>query len=395
MNEHELRDLLHQAVPEAPHLDAAAIAARGRTRQRRQLVASGTAVAGVLAVVIGGTTLFGSRPQAPGPDRPGRMATQAAEPAPPGTRLVGIGHAAIAVPEDWATNALRCGTPTRPTVVVDVSAIESCAWTAPKVHDRVWVTRSNRLALAPKVEFEIDGVPAQKSVTSCLPGRRPVCSNGVYIPSEHASFTIASATSAQVEEIISWIRIVPDQVAVPGFSRINDTKQDDDAGAHYREALEAAGLEVEVRTKPVPGSKAGYVLETDPAPGTMLAPGEVVTMTEIAEPSGPAEEVSVEVNSVGPGDSMDYKGRSDAQLRAGTTIRLELGSTIWVYGHGKRISTLAGEVAGDALTLDDWKEGPNYGRSWKAIRRGTSTLTVSITAGGERVVIGRVAVIVR
>ena len=75
------------------------------------------------------------------------------------------------------------------------------------------------------------------------------------------------------------------------------------------------------------------------------------------------------VNSVGPGDSMDYRGLDDAQVRAGAAIRIGLGSTIWVHGYGRRIGTLAGYVSGPALSLDDWKEGPSYGRSWKAVAR--------------------------
>ena len=36
------------------------------------------------------------------------------------SRLVGLGHAAIAVPDDWGTDATRCGVPMRDTVVIDV-----------------------------------------------------------------------------------------------------------------------------------------------------------------------------------------------------------------------------------------------------------------------------------
>lgn len=126
----------------------------------------------------------------------------------------------------------------------------------------------------------------------------------------------------------------------------------------------------------------------------MVEPGDVISMTEIAEPRGPADEVHVEVNSVGPGDSMDYRGLSDEQIRAGAKIRIDLGATIWIFGHGNRIRTLAGEVTGSALTLDDWEEGPSYGRSWKAVERGTSTLTISITVNGKPVTLGTVTVIV-
>jgi len=99
-----------------------------------------------------------------------------------------------------------------------------------------------------------------------------------------------------------------------------------------------AGLQAEVLTERRPGSKPGFVLGVNPGPGTVLEPGDVVTMTETAEPRGPADEVHVEINSIGPGDSMDYLGLNDRQIRAGATIRIDLGATIWVYGDGKPVT---------------------------------------------------------
>lgn len=366
-------------------------------RRRRAISRAAMAAAGVVAVVLG-TTLIGALDTHPrrGPVDP-PAATRAADPVPAGKRLVGIGHSAIAVPEDWATNALRCGTATEPTVVVDVTVVEACAWLSPRAFDNVWVEQGvNRNLFRPVEDFEIDGVAAQRDHTTCrrYGERGSECSSTVFVPSANASYRAQAATRQGVEQILSWILMVRDRVAVPGLGQANMNHQDDDAGEHYRSQLEAAGLRVEVATELRPGFKPGYVLAVTPRPGTMVQPGDVIHMTEIAEPRGPADEVHVEVNSVGPGDSMDYRGLSDEQIRAGAHLRIDLGATIWIHGHGERIDTLAGEVSGAALTLDDWKQGPNYGRSWKAAERGTSTLTITITANGGPVTLGTVTVTV-
>ena len=400
MTDHDLANLLERSaerIPIGTPPVSEMLVRADRLRRRRSTTRAVVAAAAVVAV-IGGTALVAAQGSDPsGGSLDGPADTQPAEPVPAGTRLVGIGHSAIAVPEDWATNALRCGTATEPTVVVDVTAIDMCQWLSPEVFDNVWVEQGvNRNMFNPIEGFEVDGVAAQRDETTCTAygDRVRQCSGTVFVPSANASYRAQAATKQRVEEILSWIHIVPNRVAVPGFGPANMDHQDDDAGEHYRAELQAAGLQVEVITEPRPGFKPGYVLGVSPGPGTMVERGDVVSMTEIAEPRGPADEVHVEVNSVGPGDSMDYRGLSDEQIRAGAEIRIDLGATIWIHGHGKRIGTLGGEVTGSALTLDDWKEGPNYGRSWKAVERGTSTLTISITTNGTPITLGTVTVIV-
>ncbi|MFT3872253.1 MAG: hypothetical protein QM714_06335 [Nocardioides sp.] len=115
MTDHDLADLLERSAeripigtPPLPEMVAGADHLRRRRRARRAAVSSAA-----VAVVIAGTALVSThiaRPSLNKVDKP--VATQSATPIPAGTRLVGIGHPAIAVPEDWATNALRCGTAT-------------------------------------------------------------------------------------------------------------------------------------------------------------------------------------------------------------------------------------------------------------------------------------------
>ena len=56
-----------------------------------------------------------------------RKDAETADPAPAtDTRLLGLNHAAVEVPDSWATNESSCGTPMVDTVVVDVAASPLC-----------------------------------------------------------------------------------------------------------------------------------------------------------------------------------------------------------------------------------------------------------------------------
>ncbi|MBB6629392.1 PASTA domain-containing protein [Nocardioides sp. KIGAM211] len=401
MSDHELADLLERSadrvsVSQPPLADIRNAACR--TRRRRAALGGVVAVAAV-AAVIGGAALAPSRSTDPGQRDPRPPAAAGnGDPAPPGTRLVGIGRTAIAVPEDWGTNQVQCGAATRPTVVIDMPVRPACGLSSPRLFDSVWIEPGvNRSLFVPVEDVEIDGVTARRDEVSCDAtgvGRGRLCTGTVYLPSEDASYQAQATSAPRVREILSWIRVLANGVAVPGFAGFDLDHQDADAGAHYRAALEDAGLRVEVTTEPRPGAKAGYVLDVEPAPGTVLAPGDVVRMTEVADPRGPADEVSIEVNSLGPGDNMDYRGRTDQQIRAGTTLRVDLGATVWVFGQGSRIGTLTGTLAGSSLVPDD-APGPNRGRIWRAMARGTTTLLISIVADGQPVRLGSVTVVVR
>jgi hypothetical protein len=126
----------------------------------------------------------------------------------------------------------------------------------------------------------------------------------------------------------------------------------------------------------------------------MVRAGTVVTVTVVAEPRGPADEVDVGINSVHWPEEV-YHALTDAQIRAGATIRLEVGDHIWAYARGKRASTLAGELHGTSLAINDCKKCPNYPHSWIAVSRGETRITLTITADSKPVVLGTVTVLVR
>jgi PASTA domain len=374
-------------------------AAGAGVKIRRRRVVITLASAALVVTVIGGTvlasTLRGAADPGPPAGSPSPIVT------PPGTRLVGAGHAAIAVPEEWGTNKALCGVPQQDTVVLDMAAIEACLPRRPRGVESVEIwTGPPPFYYHGDETTVIDGVPAERQKTICSPGGRPVCAGIIYLRSLGVMFMADRSTSrAEVDRILGWIRIVPDRVGVPGFDKINVDAQITDlqggARATYVDALTRAGLTAQIHTRTVHGSPAGYILAVSPVPGTMVRPGTVVTVTVVAEPRGPADEVDLGINSVHYDPKEVYRDLDDSQIRASATIKLYVGDYIWAYARGKRARTLAGELDGASLAINDCKKCPNFPHSWIAVSRGKTKITLTITADGEPVVLGTVTVLVR
>jgi hypothetical protein len=318
--------------------------------------------------------------------------------APTGYRFVGLRHAAIAVPTDWGTNATQCGTPMKNTVIIDVFAVRDCA-IAPKPEVDSVELRTGAAASDFRADrtFTIDGVAAEQSRTTCSDSsgaRRAHCSGAVRIPSVQADFLAESwADAATVDTILSRIRILPDRVAVPGFRTLAG-EQGARSGQLYQDQLRAAGLAVRVRTRHIPALDGGHVLDVSPAPGTVLRPGDVVETTISATPRGPADEINVEMNSE-DADNHHFHTLTDEQIHRGATITVPVGGRVWAYAFGHRHTTLAAQLQGTSLSPSTWKLDPNKGHSWTATKRGTTRITLTITANGHRVTLGVVRVVVR
>ena len=399
MNEQRLSSLLRRAgdrVPVGTPPVQQMIGEAGRRRRRRSLIAilgSAAAVAAVLgSVALLAPPHLGSDPQPPEPSRAVSPSTSSEAVTPPGTRLVGLGHAAIAVPADWATNAIHCGEePTKNTVVIDVVALKACAAPRPKGVESVILSHGTRFDFHADRSIKIDGVPAERQDATCRDGFGgvTVCAGTVHIPSLQATFRAESSTSAaEVDRILEWIRIVRTESAVPGFQASNRRN----AHEKYAEALQEVGLVARVKTKKVPAMPAGYILDVSPTPGTMAKPGEEVVVTAVAEPEGPADEIRI--GMAARDDRRDEFGAlTDEQIRSGGTIEVGVGDHIWVYAQGKRTGTLAGTLDGTSLAVDPWR-GPNYPHAWKAVAPGHTKVTLTITADGQRIVLGTVTIVV-
>lgn len=283
MIESRLTELLErtgeQTTVGPPPIDAMRTGAARRRRRRTVAWSAASAVAVVAA--IAGTTLLAT--QGSGDPMP-PIASAGPVPAPAGMRLVGYGHAAIAVPTEWGTNVMKCGTPQKDTVVIDVGLVTSCLPPRPAGVDSVELGRGE-----PHPDFhadrsvKIDGVPAQRQRTSCTEGstygQAPACSGTVVIPSLDVWFRAESTTNAaEVDRLLARIVVVPDLVGVPGYRTI-DRSGHQPLAADYAELLKEAGLKAEFLTRKSPSYPAGMIFSGSPAPGTMVAPGTPVTIT--------------------------------------------------------------------------------------------------------------------
>jgi len=273
----DLNDLLERAAAQTPvgppPLDALYA---GATRSRRRRTAGLTA-ATVVAVgaVIAGSNLLTSH----GPTTPVTSPSPAL--VPPGTRLVGFGHAAIAIPAAWPTNKSSCGTPQQDTVLIDdPSAAHLCASMRPNGVESVQLAGWQAIDFRADETVVIDGVRAQRQHTSCTESQRnQVCRGAVGIPSLRVWFYAESSTSAEeVDRILDGIQILQERSGVPSYlslSRgpLNPIVKD------YIPLLTAAGLKSQLRPVKSPSYPSGTILGVSPAVGTLLPVGAAVTVT--------------------------------------------------------------------------------------------------------------------
>jgi hypothetical protein len=280
MIETKLTDLLDRRADQTSVGPPPLVALRaGATRRRRRRAAGLSAVAAAaVATVVGGATLLASH----GPTAP----VTSPAPVPFATRLVGFGHAAIAVPKAWGTNVSNCGTPMADTVLVDdPSAFHFCMGLRPSGVESVQLGYGRVQAGFHSDEtFEIDGVRAERQGTTCstysyFRSNTTICVGTVFIPSLQVWFRAESSTSAdEVARILDRIAIVTDQSGVPGYRTVGGTAQGPLA-AKYAPLLEKAGLKARYVMKKSPNYPAGLVFGVSPAPGTMLKAGATVTVT--------------------------------------------------------------------------------------------------------------------
>jgi PASTA domain len=279
MIETKLTDLLEHTADQTPvgppPLDALRAGAVRRRRRR-------TAGLAAVAVVAVGAVIVGSNLLTP-PTRTGPVTSPTPAPPPPAMRLVGFGHAVIAIPADWPTNKSSCGTPQQDTVQIDdPAAANLCMINRPVGVDSVQLTGA-----PPSLDYHadetivIDGVQAQRQRTSCLDGWQGtrVCMGAVGIPSLKVWFYAESSTSAEeVDRILDRIQILRDRSGVPSYSSLGGPPTGPLA-RNYAPLLAAAGLTVQYKQVKSPSYPHGTILGVSPAVGTMLSVGSTVTVT--------------------------------------------------------------------------------------------------------------------
>jgi hypothetical protein len=288
MIESKLTELLERAGDQTdvgpPPIDA--MYARVARVRRRRTVALSLAASVAVVAAAGGTALL-VRPGTSSEDTPPPVASTSPGVVPAEMRLVGVGHAAIAVPKGWATNKEHCGTPQADTVIYDLGAVFLCLMPRPSGVESVELASGKPAIFDFHADetFEIDGVPAERQRTSCT--TRPldhveVCSGTVFIPSLDASFRAQSSTSAdEVDRLLERITIVSDRVGVPAFRSIGEDGQGPTA-EKYTAALSKLGLKPKIQTIKSPSYDPGQLIAVSPIPGTMVPLGATVTLTVVA-----------------------------------------------------------------------------------------------------------------
>lgn len=263
------------------------IAAGARKRRRRSLAAV-AGVAAVIVAIIGTAAIVTGQDNDPNGTDP--SVRQPVHPIPPDSRLVGVGHAAIAVPQGWATNKTGCGTPLADTVIINVTGVPACLIPRPPgvsdVDISVRETRPNYPSFTHANQIDIDGADARRTPVDCIsgtggfagPGKppRPVCTQAIWVPTESALFVATTPHAASTERLLDTVHIVAGRVAVPQSNLIGDPPG---VRARFVRSAERLGLVVETTTKKASGFSHGSILGVSPPTGTIVRVGSTIHLT--------------------------------------------------------------------------------------------------------------------
>ncbi len=289
MNEHDLIDALDERVTDVPvgaaPIDTMTRAARGARRRRG--LGAGLAAAVVVAGIALGTAALVSGEGSGGDSVDVASDAPAWQSPPAGMRYVGLGHAAIAVPADWPDNATSCGTPARSTVIIDVGVTCLALFPYPADTDSVEVRPAYEGEdFSTWTPVESGGVEALRVDDDPMPGLdggAAVSGASLYLPDEGVVFRAQSSISPDnVSSLLEGVAVFEDAVAVPGFQMVTTEAQEAAAQAYF-DVLEEQGLvgeqvdQLDKRKYP-----SGWVISTDPVPGTLVAPGSTVQVTVAA-----------------------------------------------------------------------------------------------------------------
>jgi hypothetical protein len=254
----ELPDLGSLASGEAPD-------GRGRSMKRWGIPA--LAAAAVAIVVVSAAVLL--------PDRNGESrgvsnhpsTSPSAPQAPPGTRLVGMGRLAVAVPEGWSTNDEKCGTPLSNTVNFEANGVLACAINPrPHVSALHIVSATSPLALIwtswkHLPATELDGITIERTPTS----RGDEGSVGALVArSAGVVMYVTSPHRAVVDSVLDSVIVLPaGWVTIPFNPNLPLLPNE-------LVALKRIGLNVEITWRDLPGRSTGALIGATPAFGTVV-----------------------------------------------------------------------------------------------------------------------------
>lgn len=322
---------------------------------------------------------------------------------PDGYRLVGHGRLALAVPEEWATDATYCGIPTENTVIAPQGPICLAAiWPPPA--DVTSVELGDGGAA---VGEGLDSPTLQRERTGCSvddvtptpvdPGTstRIVRCSARVTDGAGSSVTVRStiadpaAAAAAVDRLVDAVFLLDHDEVVVSSRFEGDWLLDGDAAmAAYRERLEAAGLEVDVEeVRRLPAS-AGRFVAVEPAVSTVLPRGATVRLEVEAPPETFVDGIRLDGNHTGNLGGAD-EALDDAHIRAGARLSLAVGESFWLFAEPVTwspeqagagwASTRAGGRIATGTSVERVNEDRVEVAQWAAVRPGTSTVVMTVT----------------
>lgn len=302
LSETDARELLRQAAVGVPVGEPPAdeLVRRGRWSRRRTRVSAVVGVAAAVALVAVGSAIVSDDADVSG--RPAVAPTTApTAPAapeasvqrglvtPPGTRLVGIGPIAVAVPNEWGTNDVRCGTPLMDTVVFEGTGTRGCRVEQRDVSSvhfgrisdrlpRTWEGNTTRAIDLGDFEIIRSGIgPYDEGQGE---PKFDFSVGAVTVPGHDVAMWVVSTDQEIVRQILDSVRSIPD-----GYVAIPVEKGPSPRTAPFQEF---AGLEVTHESVYREGVEPGVLLSTEPPLGSVVPDGSEVTFTV----SGPGEPLS-------------------------------------------------------------------------------------------------------
>ncbi len=264
-------DELWDAIPTGP-APVEELLARGHAANRRRRVRLGAAMAAAIVAGAFATTGVLSHPA----NHPG-LAIPAA-----GTRLVGMGRVAVAVPTSWALNAATCNAPFTDTTYFAFP--QQCIGPARPVSSVDITSRpsfetNTEPSGALKPAGSVAGHRVVADSVTCPVGLDESCWQAFGIPDLHAYFTVTIPTwvkggaVTRINAIRNSLTVLPSkQAAVPFVTPGSSV-------AEVRAALESAGFTVVIhpRTCPVAGT-CRSPMGTSPAAGLVVPAGSTVAI---------------------------------------------------------------------------------------------------------------------
>jgi hypothetical protein len=280
MNDRETTQLLDElarqiSVGPAP-IDSLIRQGRARKYGRRTATVlvsvAGTCVA--VAGIVFATATLAERTPGTGSSIP--TAGKSTLEIPNGMRLVGYGGVTVSVPQGWSTDQTKCGQPLADTVYLQTDGQRGCLVEADGPVNSLAIAATSSfvgqaLAGTATEPVEINGISARQ--TGVADEADGTVTQSIVVPEEQVVFTLSVADKPTLQAIRESLRSLPEGFTSVPFGLAGT--------ANPSTLVERAGLEASIVEKARPTLAGGTLLDVVPAPGSVLALGDGVTLTVV------------------------------------------------------------------------------------------------------------------